>query len=467
MNQQHAELVKLVQNQVQDFYAQKKPFRVYHGSTNSTRVMSFVRGQMVDTRKFIAVLEVDETKRTALVQANVPMDKLVRETLKYGLIPQVVTEFPGITVAGAIQGAAVETSSHNWGCFSQTTNFVEMVLGNGELVRASPTEQSDLYYGAAGSYGSLGVIVAAEIKLMPAKKFVRLTHHPVSSLGEAISLTQKFAQDGVDYVECGMFRKDLGSVIVGELVDEAVGKMIRVSRPFDPWYYLYTQSVAEKRKIITNTMPLWDYLFRFNRGAFWCGRLAFEYFGVPFNRITRALYDPWMRTRKLYEALQESAVGQEYIVQDIMLPAGSVEPFMSYIDKNYQIYPTGFCAILPEPRSPLSPNGIEADLLLNIGVYGLQVTPYEKFVEANRAIEKKVRELGGKKWFYAHSYYSEADFWQIYDRRWYTALREKYHAGYLADIYARICVTKHYKRNKRHAAWKTLFGLAKLKIEDK
>jgi FAD/FMN-containing dehydrogenase len=39
------------------------------------------------------------------------MDKLVKATLKYGLVPPVVTEFPGITVGGAIQGAAAETSS--------------------------------------------------------------------------------------------------------------------------------------------------------------------------------------------------------------------------------------------------------------------------------------------------------------------------------------------------------------------
>ena len=46
----------------------------------------------------------------------------------------------------------------------------------------------------------------------------------------------------------------------------------------------------------------------------------------------------------------------------------------------------------------------------------------EKFVEVNRSIEAKTNELGGKKWFYAYSYYSEAEFWQIYDKKWYDKL---------------------------------------------
>lgn len=121
MDTKHVNKVKALQAQIEDYYKQRVPFRVYHGSTNSTRVLTFKRSEMVDTSALNRVLSVDTTKKVAIVEPNVPMDKLVAETLKYGLIPPVVMEVPGITVGGAIQGGAAETSSHKYGAFSQAS----------------------------------------------------------------------------------------------------------------------------------------------------------------------------------------------------------------------------------------------------------------------------------------------------------------------------------------------------------
>lgn len=49
---------------------------------------------VVDTSRLNHVVSVDAERRTALVEPNVPMDRLVEETLKYGLVPPVVMEFP-------------------------------------------------------------------------------------------------------------------------------------------------------------------------------------------------------------------------------------------------------------------------------------------------------------------------------------------------------------------------------------
>lgn len=465
MDSMHADTIRKLQRQIREYYARKIPFRVYHGSTNSTRVLTFKRSEMVDISEMGRVLSVDTTKRVAIVEPNVPMDTLVDETLKYGLIPPVVTEFPGITVGGAIQGAAAETSSHKWGCFSQTVNWIEMILGNGELIRASPSLNADLFYGTAGSYGSLGLITAAEIKLIPAKKYVTITHFQVTSSEDALRLANKYVKSS-DFIECGMSQKDLGTVVIGNLSDIVEGRIKRFTRAHDPWYYLYAEEIMNAGKQVTDTVPLKDYLFRLDRGAFWTARLAFERTGMPFNAFTRFIFDPLMHTRKLYQAVQESAAAQEYVCQDIVLPTKSVVPFLEFIDKEFGLYPIIFCPIKPEPRSPLQCNGIDTELVFNIGVYGLRVTPYEKFVEINRQIESKTSKLGGKKWFYAHSYYSEDEFWQIYDKKWYNKLRKKYHATTLPDIYARTCVKERYHMNTKRAIYKIILGKAKLRIVD-
>ena len=44
-------------------------------------------------------------------QAKVTMEQLVQSTLPHGVIPAVVPELKAITVAGAIVGAALESSS--------------------------------------------------------------------------------------------------------------------------------------------------------------------------------------------------------------------------------------------------------------------------------------------------------------------------------------------------------------------
>jgi len=78
-------------------------------------------------------------------------------------------EFPGITVGGGFAGTAGESSSFRYGFFDRTVNWIEMVLADGEVVRASGTEREDLFLGAASSFGTLGVATLLEIQLIEAK----------------------------------------------------------------------------------------------------------------------------------------------------------------------------------------------------------------------------------------------------------------------------------------------------------
>src|SRR5690242_16747850 len=60
----------------------------------------------------------------------------------------------------------------------------------------------------------------------------------------------------------------------------------------------------------------------------------------------------------------------------------------------------------------------------------------------NRKIERKVRELGGIKSLYSDSYYPEDEFWKIYNRPAYEALKAKYDPdGRFKDLYQK-CVLR-------------------------
>src|ERR1700738_3491290 len=182
----HNETVAAIAARVREYYALKTPFRIYHGSTNSTRQSQFSRNELIDTSNLSNVLEIDKVAKTVLVESNVSMDKLVRATLEYNLVPPVVMEFPGITVGGGFAGTSGESSSFRHGLFDRTVEQIEMVLADGRIINASSTENSDLFHGAAHSFGTLGVTTLLTLRLIDAKVYVELTYHPVSSMSVAV-----------------------------------------------------------------------------------------------------------------------------------------------------------------------------------------------------------------------------------------------------------------------------------------
>lgn len=276
----HSEAVAGIASTVKQFYELKQAFRIYHGSTNSTRDSRRHRDRMVDTSKLNRVLKVDTGKKTALVEPNVPMDSLVAETLCYDLVPPVVMEFPGITVGGGFAGTSGESSSFKYGFFDRIVDWIEVVLANGEIVSASKNENSDLFYGAASSFGTLGVTTLIELQLIQAKPYVELTYVNIQSIEEGIQKIEEITKNpSVDYLDGILFSKEAGIICSGRLVDtRKPNTQIRgFMKRSDPWFYLHAKNVHNRSSgSFTEVIPLVDYLFRYDRGGFWVGRYAFR-----------------------------------------------------------------------------------------------------------------------------------------------------------------------------------------------
>ena len=459
----HSRAVDSISANVRGFYERKEKFRISHGSTNSTRHAS-KGNKLVNTSSLSHVLEVDPESRTAKVEPNVPMDRLVEETLKYGLIPPVVMEFPGITVGGGYAGTSGESSSYKHGFFNRTLNSVEMVLANGNIVTCSEKEKSDLFYGAAGACGTLGVTTMVELQLIEAKKFVETTYHPVSSMGEAIEKINEATADAeLDYVDGILYSKSQGAIVTGRLTDSP-GDNIPVQRfsdPKDPWFYLHVKDViANRTGPMTEAIPLAEYLFRYDRGGFWVGASAFEYFNVPFNNFTRWWLDDFLHTRMMYTALHASGQSKKYVVQDLALPYSAADQFVNYTDKVFGIYPLWLCPLRQSPQPTMHPHleqttagGEEQELMLNIGLWGYGPSRPDDFLKANKDLERKLRELGGMKWLYAQTYYTEDAFWEMYDRKWYDSLRVKYDATSLPSVYEKVKVDLEAEKGAANASF--------------
>ena len=455
MMEAHSRSVLTIANQIAKFHAQKTPFRIYHGSTNSTRSTTFTDATSVNISGLNNVISVDPQARTCLVEANVPMDALVAATLPFKLVPPVVPEFPGITVGGAFSGTGGESSSFRYGFFDQCVKWFEIVLANGEVAIASPTENADLFWGSAGTFGTLGVATLFEINLIPAKDFVKLTYHQVQSFAEAQKMFASLQScPHTDFMDGVMFSKSTVVIVAGTFVEydqygiKTAPPVAHFSRNWDQWFYLHAQDVISQRHPSDpphqELVPTTEYLFRYDRGAFWTGFFVFQWFGVPFNRITRFILDWLMSTRTLYHGLHASGLGAGYMIQDLCLPEATAKEFLKWLDSEYAIYPLWLCPMKQNKRvsmnphipSPTNPGETSGEALLNIGVWA--PCPPGDRVSVNRTVEAKLRSFGGMKWLYADTFYTEEEFWSIYDRNWYTDLRRKYGAEGLPDVYQKV-----------------------------
>ena len=453
LSEHNAEVEKVAAS-VRGFYERGEKFRINHGSTNSTRKRP--QGKTVDTSRLNRVLYVntDADQPYALVQPNVPMDRLVEETLKYGLVPPVVMEFPGITVGGGYAGTSGESSSFKHGFFNQTLEQVEMVLANGEVITCSEQERPDLFKGAAGAVGTMGVTTLVKLRLHKAAKYVETTYHPVhEGMTQAMEMIQKFTDlsGDLDYVDGVMFSKTEGVIVTGRMTDTPTEGLPvqRFSDASDPWFYMHAQKrVAGITAPVSEAIPLPEYLFRYDRGGFWVGNAAFDYFpGFPNNNFTRWWLDDFMHTRMLYQALHTSGQSERLIVQDLALPYATAKEFVDFTDERHGIYPLWLCPLKQSPLPTMHPHSAEVEAdgttqkqMLNIGLWGLAPRTHDEFVKANRDLEQKLLELGGMKWLYAQTYYTEDEFWSQFDKAWYDKLREKYNATGLPNVYEKVKV---------------------------
>lgn len=461
----HEAAVSIIAQQVAHFDASDIPFRIFHGNTNSTRPSVRTRACTIDISSLHNVISVNQTTRTCLVEPNVPMDALVAATLPYGLVPPVVPEFPGITVGGAFAGTAGESSSFRHGFFDKAVTWTEVILPDGEIVIASKDKNEDLFSGLAGTFGTLGITTLFEISLVPAKKFVELSYIPVGNIEDAQRVMHQVTEDKeMDFLDGIMFAPERGVVMAAKFAGRNSTNsgmpVVTFTKAWDQWFYLHTEQVTNKStgvdtiKSTTPTskspaaahrelIPLTDYLFRYDRGAFWTGRFAFTYFLTPFTRFIRWLGDRYMHTRIMYHALHRSGLMQRFIIQDMALPNKNIPEFSAWLDTELpHIYPRWLCPLKTEGTVSMHPHLAPAaasndDALLNIGVWG-PTPPGMRQVTVNRKIEAKLTSLQGMKWLYAQTFYTEDEFWQIYDRTWYEALRKKYRAEKLPSVYEKV-----------------------------
>ncbi|TAQ89213.1 hypothetical protein B7494_g2439 [Chlorociboria aeruginascens] len=406
----HNSTVAALSSQISTFYASHTPFKVYHGSTNSTRIPSF-NTSLISTSSLSHILSISPSTKTLILEPNVPMDALLQYTLPYGLMPRIVPEFPGITVGGAFNGTSAESSSFKTGFFDRGVKGVEVVRGDGVVVWARPEgENKELFWGMVGAMGTVGVTTLFELELMSTKGgWVELEYQNVASAAEAVALLSDILESEnaksveereIEFLDGILFTPIHGVIMIGRLVSLPSKsphrlKVARFTRRRDPWFYLHAQKQAHRSRVL---IPIYDYLFRYDRGAFWMGALSFGQWYNPFNRVTRWVYNDVMKTRTLYKMMQAKLSAQKLLVQDIAVLVENSVGFLQWVDKELGVMPLWLCPIKGDSEAPwhnlAARDGRRGQDILNIGIWGAAGSDFEEFVNVNRKLEREVKQVG-------------------------------------------------------------------------
>jgi len=448
-----------ISNKVKLFYEARRPFSVYHGTTNSNHSIGDPRA-VVNTSGLRNILDVNVKSRFAMVEPNVPMDSLVKETLRFGLVPPVVPAFPGITVGGTFSGTSASSSSFKYGFFDRIITWIEVVLPDGGITKASKKYNPELLSGMVGALGTVGIVTLFQIRLVPAKQYVNVKYIPVRSTMEALdTLDAAVRGRDNDFVEGFIYGKhapSFGVVCVGRWSSTQDHPKQQFSRARDPWFYIH----ALKTEPATESVPVTDYVFRYDRGSFCMGRYCFG--RLPFNKFTKYITDSAMHSRKLAKTVQSLNWSQHFFIQDLVIPVETVATMLGYLERHLGIYPLRLCPIQQSAPAIMRPNPRQSGLFIGVGIRGYTaetINNTERFNEKNRNIERLVRELGGVKWLYSRNFCTPEEFWSVYPKAEYDALRASCNAQYLLDVYEKIhkveeCNSSHRPRG----FWNRIFA---------
>lgn len=97
--------------------------------------------------------------------AGVSLQDILRLTVPLGWFLPVLPGTRFVSVGGAIASDVHGKNHHLDGTFGKHVLSLELLLGNGELVRASAVENADLFHATCGGMGLTGVILGATLQL--------------------------------------------------------------------------------------------------------------------------------------------------------------------------------------------------------------------------------------------------------------------------------------------------------------
>jgi FAD/FMN-containing dehydrogenase len=386
------------------------------------------RGRAIALDDFNHVLSLDEQAQTVEVEGLITYEKLVAFTLSRGYLPTVSPELKHITVGGAIVGIGIESTCFRHGFVHDGLLEADVFLPDGRIVTCSAdNEYSDLFAGLPNSYGTLGYILRAKLRLLPAKDYVQVDNRRFDSLQQYFEAMEQAAGEAEnDFVEGIFYSADEFYLTTGRLRDEA-------PRTMDIYRdHIYYKLLRADTSFYLDT---YDYIFRYDPDWFWNipegglydllrkhGPLAIRSSGF-YNR-----YVDFTDRLKQRIGLSDGRDRREPLIQDWQLPWDRAPEFVRYALDNVDLQGQPWVGAPIRAISKPTNYPIRTDsLYFNMGCYcGTERPRADIDFYYTRILDDKCFELGGIKMLYSSTFLQREEFDRLYNGSAYAELKKRY-----------------------------------------
>jgi len=387
--------------------------------------------EKIDLSDLNEILHINIDKRICIAEPGVIFFDLVTATMKYNLVPIIVPELKTITIGGAVAGCSIESMSYKHGGFHDTCIEYEIITADGAVLICTPDNENNLLFQMVhGTFGTLGIISKLKFKLIPAKPFVKVTYEKYSNIEDYKSaIWGHYESKDVDFMD-GIIHSPTEYVLsVADFVDEAP-----YTHNYD-WMRIYYLSTKSRKNDYLKTRA---YFFRYDKGVtnvhpkFFLGRL---FFGKLINST---------RTLKLVEQFRRLIPSDKIpVTVDVFIPFSKVSDFMEWYKREVKHFPL-WCVPYRLVReyewvSADFLNKIRDKLILDLAIYGMKKKRDKNYY---KIIEDELMEIGGIKTLISSNFYSESDFWKIWNKENYDKVKGKTDPNNIfRGLYTKTCRT--------------------------
>ncbi|XP_076873148.1 delta(24)-sterol reductase [Brachyhypopomus gauderio] len=445
----HEQRVRDVQRQVREWRKDGGRSHMCTGRpgwlTVSLRVGKYKKTHRNIMLNMMDILEVDTQRQVVRVEPLANMGQLTALLNSIGWTLPVVPELDDLTVGGLVMGTGIESSSHIYGLFQHICVAYELVLADGSLVRCTEKENPDLFYSVPWSCGTLGFLVAAEIRIIPAKKWVKLRYEPVQGLD---AICKRFAQESANkdnhFVEGLQFSLNEAVIMTGTMTDHAEpDKINRIGFYYMPWFFKHVERHLKEGCVCVEYIPLRHYYHRHTRSIFWELQDIIPFGNNPlFRYVFGWMVPPKISLLKLTQGeTLRRLYEQHHVVQDMLVPMTHLRMSILHFHQHIRVYPLWLCPFLLPPRPGMvhSRDNVE-ELYVDIGAYGEPQVKHFQAQTSTRQLEKFVRDVHGFQMLYADVYMEREEFWEMFDGTLYHKLRKELDCeGAFPEVFDKIC----------------------------
>jgi len=279
----------------------------------------------------------------------------------------------------------------------------------------------------------LGILTRLKFKLLPAKKYVHLRYQKYKTLEDyKDAIGSHYRKKDVDFMDGLIHSPELFVLVIGNFTDTA-----KYTHSYG-WKYPFYKATKKRDE---DYMETYDYFFRYDSDCHWIARN----YGLE-NPLIRFLFGRFfLGSTKMLKLAQKSSFllkkKRPDVVVDVFVPFSCLEDFFEFYKTQFGDFPVW---VVPYRMPELYPwinakhfSKIKDELFIDLAIYGMKQKDDKNYY---RILEEALLKLPGIKTLISHNFYSEKEFWSVWNRKDYLELKRLTDPDNIFnDIYNKMC----------------------------